>query len=60
MKTQSLLSVMVAGSLKMSNAIERDFFLSLNPAMLTKKEIEELTRLLEKVKKEKARNAKRK
>ena len=51
---------MVAGSLKMSNAIERDFFLSLNPAMLTKKEIEELTRLLEKVKKEKARNAKRK
>jgi hypothetical protein len=44
----------------MSNAIERDWFLSLNPAMLTKKEIEDITRLLDKVKREKAKNAKRK
>jgi hypothetical protein len=41
-----------------NDTIERDFFLSLNPAMLTKQEIKELDRLLEKVKKEKARNAK--
>jgi hypothetical protein len=43
-----------------NNTIERDLFLSLNPARLTKKEIEDLTRLLDKVKREKARNAKRK
>jgi hypothetical protein len=43
-----------------NRTIERDFFLSLNPAMLSKQEIKELDRLLEKVKREKARNAKRK
>jgi hypothetical protein len=39
---------------------ERDFFLSLNPAMLSKQEIKELDRLLKKVKREKATDAKRK
>jgi hypothetical protein len=32
---------------------ERDFYLMMNPAMLTKKEIEELDALIKKVKEEK-------
>ena len=34
--------------------LERDWFLTLNPAMMTRQEVEDLQRLLEKVKTERA------
>jgi hypothetical protein len=54
------LLAMDAGSLTMSNpnrTIQRDVFLSLNPVILTKQETKEIKLLLEKVKKERAKNA---
>jgi hypothetical protein len=40
-----------------NRTIQRDVFLSLNPVILTKQETKEIKLLLEKVKKERAKNA---